>query len=630
VGVCWKVVPALVAVVAALALAAPSQAAVSQPVPSLTPLATQKLWTQLVQRRRAFGPLATKDCKPLRAVFYTEADWLRLATKLAQEGSPCGQYYISIPPLAADHTTFRSNQAWRIRALGSNFHALAEVNYTGWSRWVASGQGSFYDAGVEARRRMATAGFDVNAGDTWALNELSSAVRKNTGVSRQNARDLLRGLYTGDGSTPTTKGVVWAIGISQTKSDLATYKVNLQDWYSDTGFWQDMSSYVSDWSQELYGDVPAYAVAGATLDQRRDHLDDFLTHQLALAAVAPSTADAARAFLASASTPLANAAWIWSGAFGNTNVPLAAMQDYVSAQVYTLRTFDGALGYPQDRFGFAWAPRNGSDPQWTTTFTAQSGALLDRLAQAIRDSAETPAGACNPTWCTATVPNAAFTEGWKTFATWSPPQLAFAGAPTGLAPNTASGPFTLTLQTNGIADPQSTDLPATLASSSPTGTFSTSATGPWSATLALTIPAGQTTSAPVYYLDPTAGTAVLTATDGSGSRSSASAAVAVVQPTVRVPKIGTGVRNRRLFVYVRAVDAANAPVAGATLRLDVRLGAKRFTTLTGRTGATGRATLTSAKKVTRGCYRVMVRAVSASGLAWDGRTPANRLCRLHN
>ena len=35
---------------------------------------------------------------------------------------------------------------------------------------------------------MAATGYDVTAGDTWALNELSSAVRQGTGNARANMR----------------------------------------------------------------------------------------------------------------------------------------------------------------------------------------------------------------------------------------------------------------------------------------------------------------------------------------------------------------------------------------------------------------------------------------------------------
>src|SRR3954452_1038311 len=157
--------------IAALVLAAAPAALASRgsahPVPSLTPKATQKLWKQLVHRPHPFAAQLAPDCRPLRAVFYASTDWLRLATKLAANASPCAQYYISIPPLAADKTAFRYDQPWRIRALGPSFHVLAEINVTGWTKWVAANPGAtWYDAGVEARRRMAASGFDLAAGDT--------------------------------------------------------------------------------------------------------------------------------------------------------------------------------------------------------------------------------------------------------------------------------------------------------------------------------------------------------------------------------------------------------------------------------------------------------------------------------
>ena len=174
----------------------------SQPVPSLTPTATQRLWSELVRRPRVRS-LSTAECRPLRAVFYAPTDWRRLTTRLAATPSPCAQYYVSVPPLADNKTQLRSDEAWRIRALGPAFHALAEISVTGWTAWVASTGNSWYEAGVEARRRMATAGYDVNLGDTWALNELSSAVRQGTGNARANMRAFLNGLHDGDGTLPS-------------------------------------------------------------------------------------------------------------------------------------------------------------------------------------------------------------------------------------------------------------------------------------------------------------------------------------------------------------------------------------------------------------------------------------------
>src|SRR5438132_6707072 len=239
---------------AVVALAAPiasSAAAATNPVPSLQPAATAKLWRQLVRRARPAGRARPADCIPLRLVFYAATDWLRLATKLAANPAPCAQYYVSIPPLAADKTTFRYDQPWRIPALGPNFHTLAEINYTGWSSWVSANGGSWYAAGVEARRRMAAQGFDVAAGDSWVVNEFSSAVRAGTGNARANVRDLVRGLYDAGGNGPAVKGAVFIIGLSQSTANLSGYQAALESWYEDAPFWTDMSAYVSDWSQEL-------------------------------------------------------------------------------------------------------------------------------------------------------------------------------------------------------------------------------------------------------------------------------------------------------------------------------------------------------------------------------------------
>src|SRR3954453_22056999 len=100
------------------------------------------------QPRRAAA--AQSEC--LRAIFYSPADWLRLAQKLAAHNVPCAQYYVGGPPLAADKTKFRPDQPWRIRALGPNFHGVAEISYNGWARWIAANGSNWFDAGVERPR----------------------------------------------------------------------------------------------------------------------------------------------------------------------------------------------------------------------------------------------------------------------------------------------------------------------------------------------------------------------------------------------------------------------------------------------------------------------------------------------
>jgi hypothetical protein len=227
-------------------------------------------------------------------------------------------------------------------------------------------------------------------------------------------RDFLDGLYDGDGTVPATQGAVFITGIGQGTTNLSVYKSRLQSWYEDNAFWTAMSRDVSDWSQEVYGDIRRYAVPGADREARRTALNEYLQHPASLAAAAPPSVGVSKTFVESRYSPLANAAWQWTSDFGYTNVPVDLMQDYVSAQVYAAR-FAG-----NSRFGFPWQPVNlaGLPP---SEFTAQTNALLARLAAAIADSSEFPEGACGVDWCDRDLDGATFTTAWQTFETWTGP-----------------------------------------------------------------------------------------------------------------------------------------------------------------------------------------------------------------
>jgi hypothetical protein len=257
------------------------------------------------------GP-SVGTCRPAEIVFYTARDWLRLGPKLAQNASPCAEYYISIPPLVADKTNPRPDQAWRIRKLGRGFHAMAEIHWSSWQTWVQNNGKTWYEAGVEARRRMAAAGYDVSSGDTWAINEFPSSVRRNLGTARADARGFVRGLHDGDGRP--VKGVVFVIGTLHAATDASLYKSTMKGWLADGDFWREMDYAVRWWAQEAYGDARKWGVAGAPLAMRRDYLNDFLQHGANLAGVAPVELEPARAFLYRAYTPLGNAGWQWGSA----------------------------------------------------------------------------------------------------------------------------------------------------------------------------------------------------------------------------------------------------------------------------------------------------------------------------
>ena len=567
---------AAAAVFAGAAHAGTQAPAAARPVSTLTPAATAKLWRQLVERPHSARRAA--DCRPLRAVFYTPLDWLRLATKLAANGSPCAQYYISIPPLASDKTKARPDQAWRIRALGPNFHPMAEIHFATWQRWVAANASTFYAAGVEARHRMEAAGFDVTKGDTWAVNEFPSSVRTNAGTTRTSVRDFVHGLYAGDG-TPPTRGVVFVIGVGQSSTGLPLYQANLQNWMTDSAFWTDMSAYVSDWSQEVYGDVRRFAVPGSSPDTRRDYLIDYLEHIGVLAGVGTPTIDPARAYLAGAYSPLANASWQWASGFGFTSVPFDLMQSFVSAQVYAMRYYGATHGQPQDHLGFAWHPQNSSGLA-TADFTAQTAAILDRLSSAIRDSGETvdPArpgvGACGPNGqnCAGDLAGATFTEAWKSFRTWTAPALSFTTAPQTIPAGVTSGPMTLALLTNaGTPQVATAPVTVTLSSKSPKGLFSTSSAGPFTPTLTLTIPAGLNVVGPFYYQDTRAGSALLTAASPgitSGTQTETILPGPIVGLSVKPTSATVGAGTPQTFTALGVDSFGNSVPVNAAWSLD--------------------------------------------------------------
>jgi hypothetical protein len=374
------------------------------------------------RRHFRLSAAASQQCRPSELLFYAARDWFRLAGKLAEHASPCADYYISIPPLVADKTKPRPNQAWRFRMLGPRFHAVAEIHWTAWQDWALSTGSTWYDAGVEARRRMAAAGYDAATGDTWAINELPSSVRRDDGTARSDAREFVRGLYEGDGRP--LQGAVFVIGVMHGTRNASLYKATLKEWLADTPFWLDMDRAVRFWGQEVYGDARRWGVPGADSSDRRDYLNDFLQHAARLGSLAPNRYAAARAFLERAHTPVANAGWQWPAGLGWTMISGDQMRHFVSSQTHALRNVAATRPGPE-RFGFAWAPNNASGiPE--AEFVSQTDQLLDRLGTAIAESGSTWSfdpgiNACvslDLHWCGADVLGASFTDAWRIFAAW--------------------------------------------------------------------------------------------------------------------------------------------------------------------------------------------------------------------
>ena len=341
-------------------------------------------------------------------VVYTASGWNALADGLRDAASPCAHYYLSIPAVddGTGHKTMpRTAEAARMRARGARFHALAEFHWTSWNNtagmtWLAKG--------VEFRRRMAAAGYDVAAGDGWAINELPSAARTDLTVQRA-IRDVVRGLHDGASGAPAADGAVFIIGTSSANMNpTAALKPEWETWLSRADFWVDMNRYVRWWAQETYASPAQVCVASAMVGERARSLNEFAMYPARLAAAGPASAATARSYLGRAYVPVHTAVWRSTEGYGDTVVPMATMQNFVSTAVYATRAWAATHPYADGRIGLAW------DRQTSVT-DADLAPLIDRTAAALA-GAYGPTGmatrACSPsgafTWCQCEVAGAAF------------------------------------------------------------------------------------------------------------------------------------------------------------------------------------------------------------------------------
>jgi hypothetical protein len=571
------------------------------------------------------------DCKPVKAVFYESSDWARLATGLAANPSSCTDYYVTIPALAADKTQMRQGAAVQVRALGSNFHALAEISYGAWQAWVAATDNSWYGAGVEARRRMTATGFDIAAGDTWVVNEFSSAVRAGTGTVRQNVRDLVRGLFEGDGSQSSAKGMIFVVGVGQSGLSFPQYKATMESWLQDQNFWNDMTSYVSDFFQEVYGDVRNYAVAGVDPATRAAYLNGFLQHplQLARAVGAPLAEAGARNYLSGAYGPLANASWAWGSAYGWTKTSFDVMADFVAAQTYAMRLAGGS------RIGFAWNPSNSMGLS-NDDFLSQVSAVLTRLVGSIHETdGGDPTQACGATGCGSVLSGAAPVTGWSTFSSWTPTTAVFTSPPVSVNTGTPSAPIAVQLQIGGVNTTLPVPSAVTISSNSHSGTFATDPNGPWSPTLALTIPPG-TGTATLYAQDTVGGAPTVTANLGGQVVTQIESIIAPAQPTTtlatppppppaRVASLQFTPQQGHLHIELQIVDDSGQPLQGR-VTLALLHDAAAVASTSGHTNPAGQLGLTAQQGLALGCYSARVEALAVPGYLWDNVVPAHTYC----
>jgi hypothetical protein len=359
-------------------------------------------------------------------IFWGGRQWVELAEALANDHSQCAEYYVSVPPLDGDRTRLRAPRRYdEVSDLSPRIHPAAEIHFASWRAWALGTGTTFYDAGVEARRRMARARLDVTRGETWALNELSLEVLENVPGRRAEIREFLRGLYDGEPGMPKVRGIVFNIGPRSdiSVSDATAYKASLQAWLTDGPFWSDLNTYVDFFAQEVYASSLNWGVAGAPRATRAEHLNDYFHHVTILAEEGPENVEAARQFFRRTYVPLANA--LWPHQVGDTNLLSAeTMSQFLSTQVYAMRHYANAHPQtaPQGRIGFGWAPIAEA-----AGYSADGRNMIGaRLASAIHESSEegtnSQMGACGlpgeHVWCAGEVERASLNDAWKAFASW--------------------------------------------------------------------------------------------------------------------------------------------------------------------------------------------------------------------
>lgn len=363
---------------------------------------------------------------PAKVLVYTSSDWLRAAQKLAGDASTCAEIFLSIPPLAADKTRFRVLQDDAVRAVSPQIHPVAEIHVTGWQGWVAANNKTWYEAGVEARTRMEAAGYVVGDGEIWAVNEFSSAVRRGDGNARANMRAFVHGLHDGAAGMPAVRGAVFVVGLDQRLADTSVYKATLKGFLDDDAFWADMRSYVRFFAQETYADSRSWGVPGSSRNERSRYFNDYLQHLAELAEAGPGEIEVARSYLREAYLPLASAAWPWKSAFGDTDISIEQMQNFVSTETFAIRHYAGSSPHraPAERIGFAYAPNPAAVSR--PDFASGNGLILDRLASSLRYGYDrgggSPMGACGPPgehdWCESEREGAIFNAAWQLLQSW--------------------------------------------------------------------------------------------------------------------------------------------------------------------------------------------------------------------
>jgi hypothetical protein len=265
---------------------------------------------------------------------------------------------------------------------------------------------------------MATRGYDVASGDSWAINEVPSTIRSSQ-ETRDHLRAAVRGLFEGPAGAANVQGAVFVEGMGSTLQYFAEYKPAARDLLSDSALWQQMIDHVAWWAQEVYVDPSNVCVSGASLAATDEHIDAYTMHIPRLASAGPASANTAQWFLDRHYVPMLNASF-HSQAYGTAAIGLWEMERFVSTQIHATRAWAPQHSYPGHRVGLAWSYDSSAvTPAQEQTLAARVAASLHGSYNGASGDAD---GACaapgGDTWCRCSVPGASFNEGWESFASW--------------------------------------------------------------------------------------------------------------------------------------------------------------------------------------------------------------------
>ena len=363
----------------------------------------------------------TGPCSAITTVLlYSEGtSELALPSAFAQQADPCTRYYVHLPALSGDKTMPRADAA-KVHALGPNFFAMAEFSWGAWRDWIAASPGTrdWELAGKTFRTRMAAAGYDVAAGDLWAVNEFPTTTRAGTDDVWTHEQSAVRGLALGDGSQ-TVRGVVYLAGMGQTLENFSVYKPSVEGWLQHDAFWSAMNNYVKWFSYEVYADPHDNCVPGSNVGADAANLNAYLEHIPRLAAAGGARTSVASAYLAHHYLPLVNAAYNSNVGFGDNVINLDDFIKFSRLQIFATHGWAANHGYPGRRIGFAWAPKNSTPAEEAEISTALAGSM----ARAYPMNAFFNLGkyACsssgNLDGCGCTV-SGAYNTRWNAFASW--------------------------------------------------------------------------------------------------------------------------------------------------------------------------------------------------------------------